>query len=112
MKELTIKFSKNYKKLPPDANGQMARLLFVHPIELADQQLHFINYDTSAVDGSFYKLPSRGKYMVLLFELNGSIFTTIRPIRSRFIPDKLSYYQKNIGKTFRIKIEVENPCSK
>jgi hypothetical protein len=64
-----IKFSKEYRKLPPDANGRLARLLFVHKIKLENQSEWFVKYDTESIDGSHYELPKKGDYLFLLYEL-------------------------------------------
>jgi hypothetical protein len=97
-----IKFSKYYKKLPPDANGKIAWLLFAIEIELGKQVKHFLNYDTEAIDGTSYPLPQEGRYIFLLFLLEGTIYTTLR----RSTPEKLSYYLKEVKKPFMVEVAV------
>lgn len=98
---LTIKFSKYYKKLPALANGKQAILLFVREVELGNQVSHFLNYDCEAIDGTSYELPQVGRYLLLLFELEGTIFTTLR----RSTPDKKDYYTRERGNKFTVAIE-------
>lgn len=96
-----IKFSKHYKKLPPDANGKLATLLDVHKIMLQNQTEWLLKYDTEAQDGSFYELPKQGEYLFLLFELeNGCLFTTLR----RWMPAKDAYYRSLKGKFLKVVI--------
>jgi hypothetical protein len=92
-----IKFSHAYLKLPPNWQGKKATLLFVREIELEKQNKAFLNYDTEfdCPTGkgwhgtSFYPLPKKGKYLLLLFECEGTIFTTLR----RSTPQKKVYYE-------------------
>lgn len=97
---LTIKFSKNYKKLPEKANGMFAILRFALPVFLEHQTKHFLEYDTVATDGTVYELPERGQYIILGFTCAGCFFTTIR----RFTQEKFDYYAKNVEMGFKIEI--------
>lgn len=93
-----IKFSKSYLKLPADANGKPATLLYAKEIELADQVSYLMEYDTRATDGSTYALPPIGRYILLLFDCEGTIFTTFR----RSTPEKLNYYLNAINSKFLV----------
>ena len=93
----TLKFSHNYLKLPPNWEGKKATLLFVREIELEKQTELFLNYDTEYVYPAYgredgmaanYPLPKKGKYLLLLFECEGTVFTTLR----RSTPEKKRYY--------------------
>lgn len=91
-----IKFSHNYLKLPSNWQGKKATLLFVREIELGKQTETFLDFDTAFVVESdnqtcfdYYPLPSKGKYLLLLFECEGTIFTTLR----RSTPQKKVYYE-------------------
>jgi hypothetical protein len=97
----TIKFSHNYLKLPPNWQGKKATLLFVREIELEKQTSLLIDYDTLYLDrgeSKHYPLPKKGKYLLLLFECEGTIFTTLR--RSTW--QKLNYYNDNIFQEFEL----------
>lgn len=94
-----IKFSKRYKKL---TGKTQAVLKLATRVLLEYQSPWFLNYDTEAEDGSHYALPSKGEYILLLFEESyGSIFTTIR----RYTPQKYDYYRDQVGKFFTIRID-------
>jgi hypothetical protein len=97
----TIRFSKNYMKLPAKANGKVAILLYVREVELGKQINWFLMYDTTAIDGTNYKLPQIGRYLLLLFELEGTIFTTLR----RYTKLKATYYMANVGKEYLVQVE-------
>jgi hypothetical protein len=105
MKYKPIKFSKKYKKLPSDANGRLARLLFVHKINLENQSEWLLKYDTESVDGTHYELPKKGEYLFLLFELtDGTMFTTMR----RWTLEKEKYYHTMEDKFLEIVIADGN----
>jgi hypothetical protein len=97
-----LKFSHNYLKLPPNWEGKKATLLFVREIELEKQNWELLYYDTIYCDRivqnsfgepdpvfEFYPLPKKGKHLLLLFECEGTIFTTLR----RSTPQKKVYYE-------------------
>ena len=96
-----IRFSKIYMKLPAGAAGKQATLLYVREVELGKQRGWFLDYDCTAIDGSRYELPQVGRYLLLLFELEGAIFTTLR----RSTPDKAEYYKRERGNKFIVAIE-------
>jgi hypothetical protein len=97
-----IKFSKNYKKLPENANGRLAILKLATRILLQHQEAWFIAYDISARDDSVYSLPRKGEYILLVFELSeGGIFTTLR----RHTIPKYQYYKRMQDSFFRVVIE-------
>jgi len=100
-KRNTIRFSKSYRKLPPEANGKIAILLVAQPVMLENQTKHFLDYDTLAKDGTRYELPAKGQYIVLGFSCAGTFFTTIR----RFTPEKWKYYEGSVQKEFLIEIK-------
>jgi hypothetical protein len=45
-----------------------------------------------------YPLPKTGKYLLLLFECEGTVFTTLR----RSLPIKHHYYEKAVGQEFEL----------
>ena len=102
-----IKFSHAYQKLLDSHNDviETATLLQVISIDLADLSQCFLDYDT---DNGVYKLPAKGKYLMLIFlkehedyttDLN--LFTTLR----RQTPAKEAFYQSQIGRVFEIIVE-------
>ncbi len=107
----TIKFSHPYDKLP--AGYYLSKLLDVIPVKLEDLSKDFIKYDTAfsftANDGvwdSYYPLPAKGNYMILLLQAgsgNGRIWTTIRSQWGKS-GNKLEYYRNSIGEIFECKI--------
>jgi len=94
---LTIKFSKDYPKLPKHPE---AILLYAKWILLENQTKAFLDYDTTASDGTKYPLPKKGKYLMLLFKAgDGALFTTLR----RWTQRKQDWYYSKQGKVFQIK---------
>ena len=104
-----LKFSHNYLKLPPNWEGKKATLLFVREIELGKQNYYFLELDTSYEDPENietrewskllqYPLPKKGKYLLLLFECEGTVFTTLR----RSYESKLTYYGTRVGEEFEL----------
>lgn len=93
----TIKFSCRYRKLNAAPDG-LAQLIEVIDVELGDLSPAFIAYDT---DGGQYKLPGRGKYMMLIFLGSEGIFTTLR---STYPRTKIEYYRSKIGEQFSIQL--------
>jgi hypothetical protein len=118
-KELSIKFSHAYLKMPHSPEGfklEKSRLIGVLKVNKSDLQQEFIDYDTSyLVDGSNklakYELP--GGELIILFliphyEIPGfeiehldKLWTTIR----RYTPQKFKYYTDSIGKVFNVVID-------
>jgi hypothetical protein len=104
-----LKFSHNYLKLPPNWEGKKATLLFVREINLEDQTEQFLDYDTTYSNGvgewvERYDLPKSGKYLLLLFECEGTVFTTLR----RSYGSKMGYYLERLNCEFElVKIEEE-----
>lgn len=98
----TIKFSKIYPKLW----GQtQAELLSVKEIEINENtNKDLIEYDTKAIDGSYYEL-KKGKYLQLIFLGNKNIpFCTIRSKYCSYV-NKTEYYKSKIGEIFDIVIK-------
>ncbi len=102
-----IKFSHIYQKLLDSHNDAVdtATLLHVNIIELSEAHQSFIAYDT---DDGKYKLPDKGKYLMLLFlkphesyVTDKNIFTTLR----RYTPEKHRYYMEQRDKVFNIVLE-------
>lgn len=84
-----IKFSHNYRKL----GGQsQATLLAVLPVQLERLSREFRDYDTEGV----YRLPPTGNYLLLLFQREGGLFTTLRSSDAR----KIDYYKSLVGQVF------------
>ena len=104
-----IKFSHKYSKLIRDSGNQIcsAVLLDVFKIELADRSKQFLNYDT---ENGIYKLPQKGKYLMLLFkdEFTKLLFTTLR----RDTVEKSLYYTNQIGETFELDIQEQTEVHK
>ena len=102
-----IKFSHDYEKLP--LKMKKATLLDVQNINLEDQTLAFLEYDTMYINRKkgemeHYPLPKKGRFMILLLRSDtGTFFTTIR----RRTPEKDKYYCESIGDEFEIVIEAE-----
>ena len=97
--ELVIKFSKDYVKLPAGWPGLSVVLLGAEAWNVEDLPDWFKEFDTRAVDGTYYKLPERGLYIVLFLLVVGwPVFTTIR----RSTPRKWEYYHSNVGKLFKL----------
>jgi hypothetical protein len=96
---MNIKFSHNYNKLYNSAHS--IKLLEVININIENLSKEFLEYDT---DNGKYKLPEKGKFMILIFKKNMTdIFTTIR----RWTSEKEKYYHDAIGKWFSVIIEKE-----
>jgi len=104
----SIKFSHEYAKLQDTQEHDeslltMAKrivLLEVIVVNLEDLNHHFLNYDT---DFGVYKLPDKGKYMLLLFQKNNGLMPTLR----RWTPEKEIYYKSKIGEEFDVQIKKE-----
>jgi hypothetical protein len=100
---MNIKFSHRYKKLLNENNEvvKTATLLHVQIVNLEDLSPGFLCYDT---DDGKYKLPSWGKYLMLIFlkpeteNTGANLFTTLR----RYTPEKYVYYCNGIGRTFDV----------
>ena len=97
----TIKFSHLYRKLElacgKNPNGQVVWLMEVLPVNIEDLSPDFIAFDT---DNGKYKLPKKGKYLLLLFKGDLGIFPTLR----RWAPEKERYYRSQITYNFTIEI--------
>jgi hypothetical protein len=50
------------------------------------------------VNMNHYPLPKKGKYLLLLFECEGTVFTTLR----RSTPEKMNYYHEKRGMDFEL----------
>lgn len=102
-----IKFSHTYKKLM-DSQGNViknAKLLLVLPVQMESisQAKDFLAYDTD----NKYTLPFSTWYVTLLFQKPfGDLFTTVRPMFSKF-GNKQKYYEPLIGQEFDIVITAE-----
>jgi len=96
---MKIKFSKQYNKL---WNQSEAELLAVKNIKINKQTpKELIEYDTKAVDGSYFPLKS-GTYIQLVFLGDKGIpFCTIR---AAYPQTKVDYYRNNIGNVFKIEM--------
>ena len=96
---LTIKFSHKYDKLRAMDEHEQPKLLQVLDVELSDLSPDFLDYDTAIVGGGYYKLPKKGKYLLLMFEGNHGLFTTLR---AAWPPQKAAFYRNNIGNRFTV----------
>ena len=89
--------------MPENVYLYNTRLLQIFVCNFKDLSEFFITQDTIYKRNEkfhFYKLP-KGKLMVLLLQTNTNLWTTIR----RYTPEKFEYYNKAIGKEFKIEIE-------
>lgn len=98
---IEIKFSHHYDKMPRDYES--SKLLDVLPVKLEDLSASFLKYDTAFEENgtrSYYPLPKKGDFMILLLQAgegHGRLWTTIR----RQTPQKEAYYRSNIGEMVR-----------
>lgn len=100
-----IKFSHKYSKLL-DGKGEPiseAYLIYVGIVNLEELHGMFIDHDT---DYGRYKLPQKGKYLMLLFRniCHNKLFTTLR----RHTEKKESYYRNLIGECFDVIIKEDS----
>jgi hypothetical protein len=96
-----IKFSNLYEKLPCGINGKRARLVFVRLIALQKQMRAFLDYDTRILGSNeHYPLPVKGKYILLLFDYDGTVFTTLR----RHTEEKFLYYSGLVGQDLQVEV--------
>ena len=110
---IPIKFSHFYVKMPPVMDN--TNLIDVQVVNLEDLDPAFLEADTAIRGGGHYKLPKKGKYMILW--LRSSIEITLDPplvgggmqlwswqtIR-RWTAEKEEFYRSHIGE--QVKIEV------
>ncbi len=102
--KMVIKFSNYYYKLGTHGKklpDRQALLLQVLTVNLEDLSKNFIEYDTSFPGGN-YKLPKKGKYLLLIFvkfpSYLGESFMTLR----RYTTKKDAFYRKYTGEWFDI----------
>lgn len=103
-----IKFSHIYRKLLGE-NGEPisgAHLIYVGIVNLEELHERFIDYDT---DYGKYKLPKKGKYLMLLFTntRHNKLFTTLR----RHTEQKESYYRNRVGECFEIVVKEDSDAT-
>lgn len=100
----TIKFVYPFSKLRCVTSG-FATLLEVMEVNMENLSQTFLDFDT---DQGKYKLPKKGKMIMLIFTSDKGMFTTLRSI---WPGTKMDYYKKNIGQNFEVAItqEVEKP---
>lgn len=96
-----IKFSNRYTKMPPDPSPSTLLEVFV-----VDDDLHvgFVDYDTQISGGGKYKLPNGNKLVLLLQNMDGVLWTTIR----RHTSCKERYYREIRGCVVDIVVEEKN----
>lgn len=100
----TIKFSHEYEKLKALGSHDCATLLEVFEIKLQDLSPQLLIADTLYRENGElkeYKLPKTGNYLLLLFEGDNGMFTTIR---SAFPSRKVEYYKSSVGEMFKVKV--------
>lgn len=107
MAKLKIKFSHTYKKLQDEQGNTIknAKLLLAVPVQMESisQAKDFLAYDTD----NKYMIPFSSWYVMLLFQKPfGDLFTTVRPMFSKF-GNKHKYYEGLIGQEFDIVITQE-----
>jgi len=96
-----IEFAHFYKKFPKDLSE--AKLIQVFLCNYNDLSDYFIKYSTEYEDfgeKGYYNLP-KTKSIVLIFQFDDRIFTTIR----RYTTSKYSYYKKSVGEIFNLIIK-------
>ena len=91
---MKIKFSHLYEKMPPDF--QVSRLLEIEIVRLEDLPEDFLNDDCRIVDGGYFPLPRKGKYIILWLE--SSIMNLRWQTIRRWTIEKEKYYSSAIGK--------------
>lgn len=91
-----IRFSHNYNKLHVLDTEKEAKLLECINVKMEDLSNHFLKYDAE----DKFNLPTKGKYLLLIFKGSQGIFTTLR----RWHAEKERYYRCMIGKSFTIEI--------
>lgn len=94
--EPTIKFSHNYKKLSVVGTDMHAKLLGIVGVKLEKLDKPFLDYDT---DHGKFELPKSGVYMMLIFQAQRGIFTTLR---AAYPSKKVKYYRDLVGQDFRV----------
>ncbi len=100
---ITIKFSHQYKKFPPDLS-MYTHLTDVELVNLEDLDPAFLEADTAIRGGGHYPLPKKGKFMILwLFTTDGIAAHRWQTIR-RWTPEKEAYYRKHVGEAVRIEV--------
>ena len=92
-----IKFSKEYCKLWGQTTAKLLAVKEVKINKSTSQEL--IEYDTKAVDGSYYELKS-GNYLLLIFL--GNLDIPFSTIRSAYPQHKVDYYKNSINEMFNI----------
>ena len=98
-----IRFSHHYSKLASIncIEAKPVKLIEALMIDIKDLSKEFLDYDT---DDGLYKLPKSGRFLLLIFLVEGVLFTTIR---SAYPPSKVEYYKKAIGSEFQVIIEKQ-----
>ena len=95
-----IKFSHPYKKLI--GVGTIARLVHVTEVYLEKVHKSFLHYDTvyfgRGGEEKHYPLPKKGRFILLLFQYENILFTTLR----RSTANKYDYYKGSVGEMFEI----------
>lgn len=109
MKELKLKFSHDYEKLPETWQGTQARLMAVIPNKtsyIRNALTAFYNRDvTFRGEKGSYPLDFEDALILIFLHYNtGQLFSTIR----RDHPAKKAYYESNIGETFTLVRSREN----
>uniref|UniRef100_A0A6H1ZNH6 Uncharacterized protein n=1 Tax=viral metagenome TaxID=1070528 RepID=A0A6H1ZNH6_9ZZZZ len=96
-----IRFSHYYRKFNSFNLAHPFKLLYVFRVDSKDMSNCFKYYDTLIADeGGFYYLPS-GRLLVLLFEQDFKLITTIRA----WTEEKERYYYSNIGNEFNFVVK-------
>lgn len=98
-----IKFSAHYEKLKNINAEEPVTLMEVFIKDREHMEQSFIDYDTTFL-GSDKQFPlPEGKYLVLLFNQNGTLFTTIR----RYTSHKAAYYFGMRGKKLMVEYVID-----
>jgi hypothetical protein len=87
--------------MPDNTSPSTLLEVFVVDDDLSDG---FVEYDTRILNGGKYKLPKGQKLVLLLQNMDGVLWTTIR----RYTSCKLRYYRDIRGADVNIKIEKKN----
>lgn len=94
---MKIKFSHKYFKMPKSFDNSFLLDVWIQNIE--DMSKEFLHHDTHHSKG-WYKLPKKGKYLVLFIRSGKTMWATLR----RWTPKKEKYYKGLIGRAIEIEI--------
>ena len=105
---ITIKFANYYKKMPYNVDVGITKLVGVQNVDLENLSPAFLRMDTAIRGGGYYRLPKKGKYMILRLDTEiENYFTHEWQTIRRWTSEKEAYYRSHIGEEVKIKIKEE-----